>query len=58
MTEEKKQLEKRIEELEKLVKKQETQIDRCSLSVELLLAGYPNQAYKALQGYDLDGFEY
>jgi len=58
MTEEKNQQEERIEKLEKLVEKQETQIERCSLAVELLLAGHEKQAYKALQGYDLGDFEY
>lgn len=51
-------MDEKIKELEKIVKKQQEEIERQSKAIEILVAGYPKEAYKALMGYDLGNFEY
>lgn len=51
-------MDEKIKELEKIVKKQQEEIERQSKAIEILIAGYPKEAYKVLMGYDLGNFEY
>ncbi|EHM31845.1 TPA: hypothetical protein QFN59_001926 [Enterococcus faecium] len=51
-------MDEKIKELEEIVKKQQEKIERQSKAVEILLAGYPKEAYKSLMGCDLGTFEY
>lgn len=46
------------QEDKEIVKKQQEKIERQSKAVEILLAGYPKEAYKSLMGCDLGTFEY